>query len=130
MVILFRKHLHHLFQQQISIWPSHILFGKSLAAIRDVIRALNPDGNCYETMLHFFRSKADQLSEIRKRWCEVILGYRFFCIPLKINIQNGLQSAAAWEGSTIDLSMQGKANRLLISYKYYSTTFYGRFPRY
>lgn len=26
---------------------------------------------------------------------------RFFCVPLKINIQDGLQSAAAWEGSTI-----------------------------
>ena len=26
---------------------------------------------------------------------------RFFCIPLKINIQDGLQSAAAWEGSTV-----------------------------
>ena len=25
-----------------------------------------------------------------------------------------------------DLSMQGKANRLLISYRYYSTAFYGR----
>ncbi|MGN0263066.1 MAG: hypothetical protein ACI4DX_01525 [Oliverpabstia sp.] len=26
---------------------------------------------------------------------------RFFCIPLKINIQDGLQSAAGWEGSTV-----------------------------
>lgn len=130
--------------------------------ITSVIRALNLDGNCYETMLHFFRSKAYQLSEIRQRWCEVVLGSgllyqvdgknvligygvkqskeayhmpgvkklhqdsedsskgeyifghlfgavgavisksnRFFCIPLKINIQDGLQSAAAWEGNTI-----------------------------
>ena len=130
--------------------------------ITSVIRALNLDGNCYETMLHFFRSKAYQLSEIRKRWCEVVLGSgllyrvdgktvligdgvkqskeayhmpgvkklhqdsedsskgeyifghlfgavgaviaksnRFFCIPLKINIQDGLQSAAGWEGSTV-----------------------------
>lgn len=130
--------------------------------ITSVIRALNLDGNCYETMLHFFRSKAYQLSEIRQRWCEVVLGSgllyqvdgktvligdgvkqskeayhmpgvkklhqdsedsskgkyifghlfgavgavisksnRFFCIPLKINIQDGLQSAAAWEGTTI-----------------------------
>ena len=130
--------------------------------ITSVIRALSLDGNCYETMLHFFRSRAYQLSEIRQRWCEVVLGSgllyqvdektvligdgvkqskeayhmpgvkklhqdsedsskgeyifghlfgavgsvisksnRFFCIPLKINIQDGLQSAAAWEGSTV-----------------------------
>ena len=130
--------------------------------VTSVIRALSLDGNCYETMLHFFRSKAYQLSAIRQRWCEVvrdsgllyqvdgktvligdgvkqskeayhmpgvkklhqdsedsskgeyIFGHlfgavgavisksnRFFCIPLKINIQDGLQSAAGWEGSTV-----------------------------
>ena len=130
--------------------------------VTSVIRALSLDGNCYETMLHFFRSKAYQLSAIRQRWCEVVRGSgllyqvdrktvligdgvkqskeayhmpgvkklhqdsedsskgeyifghlfgavgavisksnRFFCIPLKINIQDGLQSAAGWEGSTV-----------------------------
>ena len=33
--------------------------------ITSVIRALSLDGNCYETMLHFFRSRAYHLSEIR-----------------------------------------------------------------
>ena len=130
--------------------------------ITSVIRALGLKGNCYETMLHFFRSRAYQLSALRQRRCEVIrdcgllyqvdgktvligdgvkqskeayhmpgvkklhqdsedsskgeyiFGHlfgavgavisksnRFFCVPLKINIQDGLQSAAAWEGSTI-----------------------------
>ena len=40
--------------------------------VTSVIRALSLDGNCYETMLHFFRSKAYQLSAIRQRWCEVV----------------------------------------------------------
>ena len=35
--------------------------------VTSVIRALSLDGNCYETMLHFFRSKAYQLSAIRQR---------------------------------------------------------------
>ena len=130
--------------------------------VTSVIRALSLDGNCYETMLHFFRSKAYQLSAIRQRWCEVVRGSgllyqvdgktvligdgvkqskeayhmpevkklhqdsedsskgenifghlfgavgavisksnRFFCIPLKINIQDGLQSAAGWEESSL-----------------------------
>ena len=42
--------------------------------VTSVIRALSLDGNCYETMLHFFRSKAYQLSAIRQRWCEVVRG--------------------------------------------------------
>lgn len=43
--------------------------------ITSVIRVLGLNGNCYETMLHFFRSRAYQLSAIRQRWCEVIRGF-------------------------------------------------------
>lgn len=128
--------------------------------VTSFIRDLALDGNYYETLLHFFRSSAYKISELRCKWyriiasnaplhkindrailigdgvkqckearrmpgvkkmtqesetCskpEYIFGHMFgavgvvvsnknkrFCLPLKINIQDGLRSAASWEES-------------------------------
>ena len=129
--------------------------------ITSVIRDLLLDGNCYESMLHFFYSDAWSLDVLRKKWYAIvsksnltlkvhdftvlagdgvkvskeakympgikrmnqesedsskgqfIWGHMFgaigvilgkqgkLCLPLKINIQDGIQSTANWENSTI-----------------------------
>ena len=126
-----------------------------------VIRDLALRHDCYETMMHFFRSTAVSLEQIVVCWFEAVKTYaplyrenntyiligdgvktskegyfmpgvkklhqesensskaeyiyghmfgglgvlagsvrKWFCIPLRINIQDGLQATASWEGST------------------------------
>ncbi len=131
------------------------------SVIRDL--ALRPD--CYETMIHFFRSSSWELDSLASRWCQAVLrcaplyreggravlvgdgvkqakegrfmpgvkklfqesedsskpeyifGHMFgglgvltgglskwFCIPLRFNIQDGLQRTSGWAGSAASLS--------------------------
>ena len=130
--------------------------------VTSIIRELSLNPNCYECMVHFFRSTAWNVDNLRARWYQflaehapvykingrivlagdgvkqskegyrmpgvkkmvqesetqskgefifghlfgavgVLIGHRAqkFCLPLKINIQDGIRNAAGWEGSTI-----------------------------
>ena len=75
-----------------------------------IIRDLMLDGNCYECMRAFFYS-GHLLGAVG-----VILGKTkgLLCLPLKMNIQDGLHAAASWDGSGISSeSHVGSAGDLL-----------------
>lgn len=130
--------------------------------VTSIIRDLALRGSSYETLIHFFRSTAWKLADIRKQWREAVMAHapvykengrtvligdgvkqskegrfmpgvkrlhqesensskaeyifghmlgglgvliggtaKWFCLPLSINIQDGLQPAADWNGSAV-----------------------------
>lgn len=83
--------------------------------VTSFIRALSLDHRFYESLLHFFRSNAFSTEKLKLRWHKIVFRHapfirlngrililgdgtysNSFCIPLDLNIQDGLRETASW----------------------------------